>query len=98
MTVERAVAVSLFMRCWLNLCPQKMRIWVCKIIRIATVRVWMSMDEQTFPGDGISGAVSRPGAAARRRIIFRFLQILSKFGTRLFSVIKSIIGRFSDRK
>ena len=48
---------------------QKMTIWVCKVIRIAAVRVWMSVDEQMFPGHGSSWAVSRPGVAARRRII-----------------------------
>ena len=39
------------------------------VIRIAAVRVRMSVDVQTFPGHGSSGAVSRPGAAAQRGII-----------------------------
>ena len=33
------------------------------------MRVRMSLNEQKFPGHGSSGAVSRPGAAARRGII-----------------------------
>ena len=62
---------------------QKMKIWVCKVIRIAAVRVWMSVDVQTFPGHGSSGAVSRPGAAARRGIIRGLVpSSYNKFGTR----------------
>ena len=42
-----------------------MRIWVCKVIRTAAVRVWMSVDVQTCPAIAVvwqsAGPARRPG-------------------------------------
>ena len=60
-----------------------MAIWVCKVIRIAAVYVCVDVGGcATCPGHGSSGAASRPGAAARRRIIPDVIQSLSNLRTR----------------
>ena len=40
--------------------PQKMTIWVCEVIRIATVCVWMTVDVKNGPAGAVPGQSAGP--------------------------------------
>ena len=83
---------------------QKITIWVCKVIRIVALCVYVCVVISgcaTWPGHGSSGAASRPGAASRRRILRKFLfqfTVCVLDRQSVFRIRISIIDRFSYGK